>query len=103
MGNPFEQIDERLRNIEQLLLDLKQFREPAPKEAVSESQNRLYGDKAAATYLGCSVLTIAKLRKTGQISFYRYGARYYYYSHELDQALKHEARRFGELRGRRGK
>jgi hypothetical protein len=102
MGNPFDQIDERLRNIEMLLLDIKHRREPASIETTTEPQKRLYGDKAAAACLGCSVLTIAKLRKTGQISFYRYGARYYYIAQELDQALKHEARRFGELRGRRG-
>jgi hypothetical protein len=66
-----------------------------------EPDTRLYGDRAAATYLGCTVLTIAKLRRTGYIPFYRYGARYYYIAQELDKALKHEARRFGELRGRR--
>jgi len=66
-----------------------------------EPDKRLYGDKAAAEYLGCSVLTIAKLRRSGQIPFYRYGARYYFIAQQLDAALKHEARRFGELRGRR--
>ena len=70
--------------------------EPAPK-----TRTRLNGDKAAAKHVGCTVLTIARLRRTGEVSYYRYGSRYYYIAEELDEALKHEARRFGELRGRR--
>lgn len=77
---------------------VKPVSEPSP---TPEPDTRLYGDRAAATYLGCTVLTIAKLRRTGNIPYYRYGARYYYIAQELDKALKHEARRFGELRGRK--
>jgi hypothetical protein len=73
---------------------------PSPAPTTPEADTRLYGDRAAATYLGCTVLTIAKLRRTGNIPYYRYGARYYYIAQELDKALKHEARRFGELRGK---
>jgi len=102
MTNPFEVIEARLNNIETLLLDLK-HRDPIAPEPQPEPDKRLYGDKAAAEYLGCSVLTIAKLRRSGQIPFYRYGARYYFIAQQLDAALKHEARRFGELRGRRAK
>jgi len=65
-----------------------------------ESQ-RLFGDRAAANYLGCTPLTIGKLRKSGTIPFYRYGRKYYYLSNELDEVLKVESRRFGELRNRR--
>ena len=101
MSNPFDIIEERLRNIEQLLLDLKHKEPSQPEAPTPEPDTRLYGDRAAATYLGCTVLTIAKLRRTGNIPYYRYGARYYYIAQELDKALKHEARRFGELRGRK--
>ncbi len=72
-----------------------------PPEPPSDSEQRLYGDKAAAMFLGCTPLTIAKLRISGQIPFYRFGRKYYYKQSELDKALRHEARRFGELRGRR--
>ena len=102
MTNPFEVIEARLNNIETLLLDLKHLpKEQGEHTAPTEPEKRLNGDKAAAEYLGCGVLTIAKLRRSGQIPFYRYGARYFYIAQQLDAALKHEARRFGELRGRR--
>ena len=63
---------------------------------------RLYGDKEAAAYLGCAALTVQKLRKTGQITYYRYGRKYYYFSNELDEALKVQ-RRFGEGRRKTNK
>jgi len=69
-----------------------------PKEQqvqVSEPQ-RLYGDKSAAQYLGCTPLTVQKLRKSGEISYYRYGRKYYYIASELDQAFKVSARKFGK-------
>jgi len=83
-------------------MERRQLVKPTPEpQQIEEPDKRLYGDKSAAQYLGCTVLTIAKLRRTGQIPFYRYGSRYYFIAQELDKALKHEARRFGELRGRR--
>jgi len=57
---------------------------------------RLYGDRAAATYLGCSILTVGKLRKSGQVPYYRYGRKFYYIAAELDQALKISQRKFGK-------
>jgi len=76
------EIETRLQNREQ----------PAP---IPEPQ-RLYGDRSAAQYLGCTPLTVQKLRKSGQISYYRYGRKYYYIASELDQALKVSARKFGK-------
>lgn len=73
-----------------------------PQVDINPSEpNRLYGDKAAAAYLGCQPLTIGKLRISGTIPYYRYGRRYYYIASELDQALKGGGKRFGELRGNR--
>lgn len=63
--------------------------------------NRLYGDRAAAEHIGCTVQTVIALRKRGEIPFYKYGRKYYYKSDEIDASLKVDARRFGELRGRR--
>lgn len=54
-----------------------------------------YGDKEAADYLGCAPLTIYKLRKSRQITYYRYGRKFYFLGNELDEALK-VPRRFGE-------
>ena len=95
MTNPFESIDGRLSNIEILLLEIKHQQPQA--DPPNSSPQRLFGDKSAADYLGCSVLTIQKLRKTGEISFYRYGRKYYYISSELDAALKVDQRKFGKL------
>jgi len=57
---------------------------------------RLYGDRSAAQYLGCTPLTIQKLRKSGEIPYYRYGRKFYFIASELDQALKVSARKFGK-------
>ena len=66
-------------------------------------KQRLYGDKAAADHIGCTHLTISKLRKDGKVRYYTLGRRYYYYAHELDEDLRGGTHRFGELRGKRGK
>ncbi len=55
---------------------------------------RLFGDRAAASYLGCSVMTIQSLRRNGNIPFYRTGRKIIYISNELDQALQVKARKF---------
>lgn len=55
---------------------------------------RLFGDKAAAKYLGCSVMTVQNLRKSGRISFYRTGRKVYYVTTELDSALQFTPRKF---------
>jgi excisionase family DNA binding protein len=57
---------------------------------------RLYGDRSAAQYLGCTPLTIQKLRKSGEIPYYRYGRKFYFITSELDQTLKVSARKFGK-------
>jgi len=75
---------------------VKQIQQYVEKPIQIESK-KLYGDKVAAAYLGCSVMTVQKLRKTGQISYFRYGRKCYYLSNELDEALK-VPKRFGEGR-----
>ena len=56
MNNPFETIDARLSNIENLLLDLKHY---APtQQAQAEPQPDLIGIKEAASLLGWKVATI---------------------------------------------
>lgn len=65
------------------------------EKPVQPESKRLFGDKEAADYLGCSPLTIQKLRNTRQITYYRYGRKCYFLSNELDEALK-VPRKFGE-------
>ena len=55
---------------------------------------RLVGDRAGANYLGCSIMTIQHLRRSGAVSYYRMGRKVYYLSNELDAALKVQARKF---------
>lgn len=62
---------------------------PNPAEPI-----RLYGDRAGASYLGCSIMTIQSLRRNGSIPFYRTGRKVFYLSDELDQALQVKARKF---------
>ncbi len=95
----FEELIEK--SVKNALASFNPIQLPATPQL--DPDQRLYGDKAAATYLGCTPLTIAKLRQSGAITFYRFGRKYFYKSSELDRELKHEARRFGELRGRRAK
>ena len=41
-----------------------------------------------AKYLNCSVVTIHKLKKLGQLPFYRFGRKYYFLKSEIDKASK---------------
>jgi hypothetical protein len=100
MNNPFETINARLSNIENILLDIKH--ETAEPPQLPIQPKRLYGDKAAADHIGCTHLTMSKLRKSGKVRYYSIGRRYFYYAHELDEDLRGGKYRFGELRGRRG-
>lgn len=94
MTNPFESIDARLSNIEILLLDLTQCQKEIPAIPPASESIRLYGDKAAAAYLGCSVVTVQNLRRAGAIPFYRTGRKLYYVTSELDSSLRVERRKF---------
>ena len=55
---------------------------------------RLFGDLAAAKYLGCSKMTLQSLRRNGSIPFIRTGRKLIYLSTELDAALSVKARKF---------
>jgi len=77
------------------------LRSQATPEIQPTEKKRLYGDKAAADHIGCTPLTMGKLRKDGKVRFYSLGTRYFYYAHELDEDLRGGNRRFGELRGKR--
>lgn len=67
---------------------------PTPAPTTTPEPIRLYGDRAAAGYLGCSVMTIQSLRRNGSISFYRTGRKVFYISSELDESLKVQNRKF---------
>lgn len=91
-NNPFDVIEARLSNIENLLLDIKH----PPKVPEPVDDQRLHGDKELAKYLNCSVQTINQLKKKGQITFHRMGRRCYYLRSEIDRDLQVSSRRFGK-------
>jgi hypothetical protein len=84
--NPFDLIDTRLSNIESILLDFKHSvsLQTPPKQ---EDSSRLYGDKAVAKHLGCTVQTINQLKKSGKLPFHRVGRRYFYLTNEVNSAF----------------
>jgi excisionase family DNA binding protein len=85
MNNPFEVFDNRLSNIEKLLLDLKNH--PIP-ETSSEAKEMLFSIKEAAKFLNLSVPTIyGKVRK-GELPFMKRSKRLYFSSLELTAYLK---------------
>ncbi len=70
MNNPFKAIDDRLSNIETLLLDIKH----EPKENQS---NKRYSIKEASDILGVIPLTIRNHIKNGTIKAEKLGRKYF--------------------------
>lgn len=93
MSNPFEIIDQRLSNIEVLLLDIKHAPKVVPE--LTDHQ-KFHGDRELGKYLNCSVQTVNTLKKNGQITFHRMGRRCYYLRSEIDRDLQVSSRRFGK-------
>jgi excisionase family DNA binding protein len=67
MSNPFEALENRLSNIENLLLDIKH----KPKE----TENKLHSVKSLALLSGVSELTIRNWIKEGKIQAKRIGRK----------------------------
>lgn len=59
-----------------------------PKGQTLPDDVRLYGDKALAEYLDCTIQTVSRLKMAGRVPFHRYGRKYYYLRSEIDQAFK---------------
>lgn len=76
MNNPFEALDKRLSNIEEILLDIKH----KPKEDLS---NKRYSIKESAEILRVSPLTIRNYIKSGIVRAERLGRKYYILHSEL--------------------
>ena len=69
MNNPFDLIENRLTNIETLLLDIKQQRK-------SKTLLRKYNVQEASDICRCSKLTIYSRIRKGDIKAERFGRRY---------------------------
>jgi excisionase family DNA binding protein len=70
MENPFNSLEKRLANIEDILLDIKH----SPKEDFS---NKRYSIKEASDILGVIPLTIRKYIKNGNLNAEQLGRKYY--------------------------
>jgi excisionase family DNA binding protein len=92
-NNPFETINERLSNIENLLLDLKH----TPKESESESlSNDLLNIQQAAKFLNLSVPTVYTKVSQKELPFMKRSKRLYFSKQELIQYLKKGRRKTKE-------
>ena len=82
MTNPFQTIDERLSNIESLLLDIKH----SPKEATD--QPRLLTRKQVCDLLSITQPTLWEWTRNGTICAYKVGTRVRYKESEVMQTLQ---------------
>lgn len=75
MDNPFQIIDARLSNLENLILDLKHSTIPKLLEKPKHpNPNQFLTKKEAAKLLSCSVSTIDNYRRAGKLKRYNIGS-----------------------------
>lgn len=73
-----------------------------PEAGKAPTRRKIFGDRALAEALGCTLQTVGRYRREGWFNGYRIGRKYFYYLEEVEAALKlKQPTRFGELRGRR--
>ena len=85
MNNPFESLDQRLSNIESILLDIKH----APREKGDNPENdELLTVQDAAKFLTLSVPTVYNLISKGEIPVMKRSKRCYFSKIELIDYLK---------------
>ena len=89
MGNPFELLDNRLRNIEALLIDLKEERqnlgEMPPEQPKLESPLNV---PQAAEFLSLAIPTIYGLVQRNEIPYMRRSKRIYFSKEALIEWLQ---------------
>jgi predicted DNA-binding transcriptional regulator AlpA len=85
MENPFETINQRLSNIESLLLSIKNPEVSKPPEPETEKP---LTQPEAIEFLGKSRQTLNKWRKAGRIKGRKLGGRIYFMRSELIAAMQ---------------
>ena len=86
MENPFEQIDHRLTNIEELLLDIKnQLENPSP---APEPTEEILTVEQTAKYLNLTKATIYSKVSRGDLPVMKRGGRLYFSQQDLLDHLK---------------
>jgi len=84
MNNPFEVIDARLSNIENLILDIKH----QPKEVEQTETEQLLNVQEAAQFLNLTVPTMYSKVSKNEIPFMKRSKRLYFSSTELMEYIK---------------
>ena len=82
MKNPFETLDKRLSNIENLLLDIKH---PLTEK---KAEQKLHSVKSLAMYSGLSELTIRNYIKEGKIKAKRIGRSIFIEQEQFENGLQ---------------
>jgi hypothetical protein len=85
MTNPFEQLEARLSNIENLLLDIK-HKSNNPEKI--EENKMLYSLKELANFLGCSIVTAFKLKNSKKIRYQQFGRKLIFNTSEVNEDLR---------------
>ena len=80
MSNPFESIENRLSNIESLLLDIK--------HKPQETENKLHSVKSLALLSGVSELTVRNWVTEGKIQAKRIGRRLFIEQNQFAKGLE---------------
>jgi excisionase family DNA binding protein len=86
MKNPFEIIDERLNNIENLLLDIKH--KPVQDSGKTEQEDQLLNVQETASFLDLTVPTIYSKASRGELPFMKRSKRIYFSKNDLMEYLK---------------
>ncbi|MBX3164195.1 MAG: helix-turn-helix domain-containing protein [Bacteroidetes bacterium] len=86
MSNPFETIDARLSNIENLLLDIKH--NPVKSEQPQQHTEQLLTIQQAAKFLSLTVPTMYGKVSKNELPFMKRGKRLYFSRDEIMQYLK---------------
>jgi hypothetical protein len=83
--NPFDTIDARLSNIENILLDLKH----TPKDTGSLSEEKtLLRRKDVSKLFTVSLVTINKWMRSGKLPYHRINSRIYFKKNEVLEAMQ---------------
>lgn len=62
------------------------------KVAFSDKGQKVYGIRGIAAYIGCSPAKAQNMKNAGILPFYEVGRRVFFYTAEVDKALKKEDR-----------
>ena len=62
------------------------------KVAFSDKGQKVYGIRGIAAYIGCSPAKAQNMKNAGILPFYEVGRRVFFYTSEVDKALKKEDR-----------